>query len=130
MFNQIKMLFNKNRLRIVIPVLIGTLYSCIVLSLVKYTYAILPLILLACLAIIGPKFKGKNELIKDLYLFPLLCIEIVYLFQLITIIDITDDKGIVFLVVLLHDNLVFMTLPLILALYLIVRTFGSQKSLP
>lgn len=115
-------------LPIFITVSIITVFSAVVLNYAGYSYAVFPLLIFAVLAAMHVRLKGRKDIIKDLFLFPLIFIETVYFFQLLTLIDVAEKKGIVFLACLLHENLVFMLIPLVLAFYLLVRTFGGHRA--
>lgn len=111
----------------IILIALCTVYFGAVLYSVGYSVAVFPLIILAFLALMGFSFKGKPRILKDIYLFIILFIDIVYFYQLITLIAIAEENGIVYLIILLHDNLGLMTLPAVLALYLAVRAFLNRR---
>lgn len=122
-----KISFKENKiLNLVIIVLF--LFGSLVLIHANYSVANLPLVILTIIALAHVTFKNKNDLVKDIYLFPIMFIEIVYFFQLLTLIDVTEEKGIVYLAILLHNNLLFKLIPLILAFYLIVRSIGGLRA--
>ena len=108
-------------------VFVSTVYFCIVLNSVNYPYAIFPLLIISFLALMGFGFKKCKVYIKDILLFIILFVDIVYFFQFITLVDISDKYGILYLLSLLSKNLLFMTIPLILGAYLLVRPFCSLK---
>ena len=116
-----------HNLPIFIIAALTTIYSTIVLMNAGYSYAVLPLFIMAVLAALHITLKGKKDFIKDLFLFPLIFVETVYFYQLLLVIETIDDSF-VFLACLLHDNLLFMLIPLILAFYLLVRIIGGHRA--
>ncbi len=108
--------------------ILSALFTVITLYKVNYTYAILPLIVIAVLALLDINLKNKKEILKDIYLFPLIYIEVIYFFQLITLIDAVEKFNLIYLAVLMHNNLLFQHIPMVLAIYLLVRAFGNHRA--
>lgn len=125
---RIKSLFNDRRSAVISTlILLLSVIFCIILSAAKYSFAILPLVVLAVFAFLRLSFKNRPEIFKDIYLFILIFVEIVYFFQLLSIIDLAEEWSVVYLVNLLHNNMVFVTIPLVLAVYLIVRALADYR---
>ena len=122
-----KINFKEKKIPILIAVLLFT-FSSIVLLRANYSAATFPIGLIVILSIANISFKGKKDFLKDLFLFPIMFIEIEYCFQLLTLIDVVDEKGIIFLAVLRHENLIFKTIPLILGLYLLIRSLFGYRA--
>ena len=124
-----KLLNDKKFQKILLSLVIvfSSVFSASVFIRMQYTYALFPLTILALLAVLRIKFKGKPDFLKDIYLFVLLFIDIVYFFQILTVIDVIGENGWIYLTILLHNNLVFKLIPLVLALYLLIRAFANHR---
>ena len=126
--DRIKQLYQDRRSRLTgIMVILASVFSSVVLYRYKYAVAIVPLLALTVLALLKISFKGKKTVFKDIYLFALMYLETVYFFQLLTLIDVVEDRNLLFLACLMHNNLGLLVIPLILAFYLLLRAFGGFK---
>ena len=79
-----KINFKEKKIPILIAVLLFT-FSSIVLLRANYSAATFPIGLIVILSIANIGFKDKKDFLKDLFLFPIMFIEIEYCFQLLTL---------------------------------------------
>ena len=126
--DHIKQLYQDRRSRLTgIMVILASVFSSVVLYKYKYSIAVVPLLALTVLALLKISFKGKKTVFKDIYLFALMYLETVYFFQLLTLIDVVENRNLLFLACLMHNKLGLLVIPLILAFYLLLRAFGGFR---
>lgn len=114
---------DRKKLILIILVLAATAFSAFVMYRAGYVYSIFPLLILALLCFIRPEGSKKYPILNDVFAFLVYYVNVVYFFQLSSVIEVAEANGLIYLSILLHDGMVFLLLVPTLFVYLLLRSF-------